>query len=70
MQVCVVAYKRGQLKMLAHTFDRSLGGRVSDEVLFRFLVKILAHTFDRSLGGRVSDEVLFKFLVEKFKEQY
>ena len=26
MQVCVAAFKKGQLKILAHTFDRSLGG--------------------------------------------
>eukprot|EP00250_Pteridium_aquilinum_P013504 c21375_g1_i1 orf=501-3035(-) len=35
MQVCVVAFKKGQLKVLAHAFDRSLGGRDFDEVLFQ-----------------------------------
>lgn len=35
MQVCIVGFKRGQLKILAHAFDRSLGGRDFDEVLFR-----------------------------------
>ncbi|ERN03917.1 heat shock 70 kDa protein 14 [Amborella trichopoda] len=35
MQVCVVGFKKGQLKILAHAFDRSLGGRDFDEVLFR-----------------------------------
>jgi heat shock protein 4 len=34
MQVCVVAFKKGQLKVLTHAFDRSLGGRDFDEVLF------------------------------------
>ncbi|CAK8574710.1 unnamed protein product [Lathyrus sativus] len=34
MQVCIAGYKKGQLKVLAHTFDRSLGGRDFDEVLF------------------------------------
>ncbi|KAL3699404.1 hypothetical protein R1sor_017426 [Riccia sorocarpa] len=34
MQVCVVAFKKGQLKILAHSFDRCLGGRDFDEVLF------------------------------------
>lgn len=34
MQVCVVAFKKAQLKVLAHAFDRSLGGRDFDEVLF------------------------------------
>lgn len=35
MQVCVVAFKKGQLRVLAHAFDRSLGGRDFDEVLFQ-----------------------------------
>eukprot|EP00245_Coleochaete_scutata_P016998 TRINITY_DN812_c0_g1_i1.p1 TRINITY_DN812_c0_g1~~TRINITY_DN812_c0_g1_i1.p1 ORF type:complete len:845 (+),score=229.45 TRINITY_DN812_c0_g1_i1:156-2690(+) len=34
LQVCITAFKKGQLKMLAHTFDRNLGGRDFDEVLF------------------------------------
>ncbi|MCO5614617.1 hypothetical protein L7F22_068901 [Adiantum nelumboides] len=36
MQVCVVAFKKGQLKVLAHAFDRSLGGRDFDEILFQY----------------------------------
>ncbi|XP_073140632.1 heat shock 70 kDa protein 15-like [Henckelia pumila] len=35
MQVCVAAFKKGQLQILAHSFDRSLGGRDFDEVLFQ-----------------------------------
>ncbi|CAN1836434.1 Heat shock 70 kDa protein 14 [Linum perenne] len=34
MQVCIVGFKKGQLKVLAHAFDRSLGGRDFDEALF------------------------------------
>uniref|UniRef100_A0A7N0ZW23 Uncharacterized protein n=1 Tax=Kalanchoe fedtschenkoi TaxID=63787 RepID=A0A7N0ZW23_KALFE len=35
MQVCVASYKKGQLKILSHAFDRSLGGRDFDEALFQ-----------------------------------
>ncbi|CAL9099766.1 unnamed protein product [Musa acuminata var. zebrina] len=35
MQVCIAGYKKGQLKILAHSYDRSLGGRDFDEVLFK-----------------------------------
>ncbi|KAK9142442.1 hypothetical protein Syun_011842 [Stephania yunnanensis] len=35
MQVCIAGFKKGQLKVLAHAFDRSLGGRDFDEVLFQ-----------------------------------
>jgi heat shock protein 4 len=34
MQVCIAAFKKGQLKILGHEFERSLGGRDFDEVLF------------------------------------
>lgn len=34
LQVCIAAFKKGQLKILSHSFDRSLGGRDFDEVLF------------------------------------
>ncbi|XP_051147786.1 heat shock 70 kDa protein 14-like [Andrographis paniculata] len=35
LQICIAAFKKGQLKILAHSFDRSLGGRDFDEVLFQ-----------------------------------
>lgn len=35
MQVCIAGFKKGQLKVLAHSYDRSLGGKDFDEVLFR-----------------------------------
>uniref|UniRef100_A0A7N0UWN3 Uncharacterized protein n=1 Tax=Kalanchoe fedtschenkoi TaxID=63787 RepID=A0A7N0UWN3_KALFE len=35
MQVCIAGYKKGQLKILSHAFDRSLGGRDFDETLFQ-----------------------------------
>ncbi|XP_027340175.1 heat shock 70 kDa protein 15-like isoform X2 [Abrus precatorius] len=34
MQVCIAGFKKGQLKVLSHSYDRSLGGRDFDEVLF------------------------------------
>ncbi|KAK3002755.1 hypothetical protein RJ639_019892 [Escallonia herrerae] len=35
MQVCIAGFKKGQVKILSHSFDRSLGGRDFDEVLFK-----------------------------------
>lgn len=35
LQVCIAGFKKGQLKILAHSFDRCLGGRDFDEVLFQ-----------------------------------
>ncbi|KAE8715220.1 Heat shock 70 kDa protein 15 [Hibiscus syriacus] len=39
MQVCIVGFKNGQLKILAHSFGRSLGGRDFDEALHHFAAK-------------------------------
>ncbi|XP_057969054.1 heat shock 70 kDa protein 15-like [Malania oleifera] len=39
MQVCVAGFKKGQLKILSHSFDRSLGGRDFDEVLFQYFAQ-------------------------------
>ncbi|KNA11575.1 hypothetical protein SOVF_133880 [Spinacia oleracea] len=35
LQVCIASFKKAQLKVLAHAFDRSLGGRDFDEALFQ-----------------------------------
>jgi heat shock protein 4 len=35
MQVCIAGFKKGQLKILSHNYDRSLGGRDFDAVLFQ-----------------------------------
>ncbi|KAL1551498.1 heat shock 70 kDa protein 14-like [Salvia divinorum] len=35
MQVCVTAFKKGQLMILAHSYDQCLGGKDFDEVLFQ-----------------------------------
>ncbi|KAJ9537816.1 hypothetical protein OSB04_030549 [Centaurea solstitialis] len=44
MQVCIAAFKEGEMKILAHSFDRSVGGRDFDEVLF--------HSFAEQLKSR------------------
>ncbi|KAF9589951.1 hypothetical protein IFM89_029567 [Coptis chinensis] len=42
-------FKKGRLKVLAHSFDSNLGGRDFDEVLFKDFVGKL-RDFDRSFG--------------------
>jgi heat shock 70kDa protein 4 len=39
LQVCIVAFKKGQLQVLAHGWDRNLGGRNFDNVLYDHFVK-------------------------------
>lgn len=38
-QVCVVALKKGQLQVLSNAWDRDLGGRDLDNVLFDHFCK-------------------------------
>lgn len=39
VQVSVVSFKKGRLEVLSHAWDRNLGGRDFDEVLFEHFVK-------------------------------
>ncbi|KAK8953412.1 Heat shock 70 kDa protein 14 [Platanthera guangdongensis] len=36
MHVCIAGFRKGQLKILAHSYDRSPGGRDFDEALFKY----------------------------------
>lgn len=45
MQVCIAGFKKGQLKILAHAFDRSLGGRDFDEALFRYFASMFKEEY-------------------------
>ena len=38
-QVCVVSLKKGQLRVLSNAWDRDLGGRNLDSVLFEHFAK-------------------------------
>jgi heat shock protein 4 len=39
MQVCIAAFKKGQLQVLSNAWDRNLGGRDFDNVLFEHFTK-------------------------------
>ncbi|KAK9813890.1 hypothetical protein WJX73_003481 [Symbiochloris irregularis] len=56
LQVSVVAFKKGQLQVLSHAWDRNLGGRDFDEVLFEHFVKEFdaKHKLDIKSNARAS----------------
>lgn len=56
MQVSIVAFKKGQLRVLSHAWDRNLGGRDFDEVLFNhFCAEFGAkHKIDIKSNARAS----------------
>ena len=55
-QVSIVAFKKGQLRVLAHSWDRNLGGRDFDAVLFdHFAAEFQAkHKLDVRTNARAS----------------
>lgn len=56
VQVSIVAFKKGQLQVLSHAWDRNLGGRDFDEVLFEHFVKEFdaKHKLDIKSNARAS----------------
>ncbi len=56
VQVSIVAFKKGQLRVLSHAWDRNLGGRDFDEVLFNhFCAEFGAkHKIDIKSNARAS----------------
>ena len=56
LQVSVVAFKKGQLQVLSHAWDREVGGRLFDEVLFEHFVKEFGdkHKIDIKSNARAS----------------
>jgi len=55
-QVSIVAFKKGQLRVLAHSWDRNLGGRDFDDALFdHFAAEFQAkHKLDVRKNARAS----------------
>lgn len=68
MQVCVAAFKKGQLKILAHTYDRSLGGRDFDEVLFRHFADKFKEQYHIDVPTNVRASQRLRTACEKLKK--
>ncbi|KAH9331100.1 hypothetical protein KI387_003208 [Taxus chinensis] len=68
MQVCVAAFKKGELKVLAHAFDRSLGGRDFDEALFRHFAAIFKQQYNIDVPSNVRASQRLRTACEKLKK--
>ncbi|CAI5483683.1 unnamed protein product [Closterium sp. Yama58-4] len=68
MQVSIVAFKKGQLKVLAHAFDRSLGGRDFDEVLFNHFVDECAKNHKLDIRSNARACLRLRTACEKLKK--
>ncbi|GLJ18034.1 hypothetical protein SUGI_0318230 [Cryptomeria japonica] len=68
MQVCVAAFKKGELKVLAHAFDRSLGGRDFDEALFRHFAGIFKSQYQIDVPTNARASQRLRAACEKLKK--
>ena len=68
-QVSIVAFKKGQLRVLAHSWDRNLGGRDFDAALFdHFAAEFQAkHKLDVRTNARASFRL--RVACEKVRQQ-
>jgi len=67
-QVCVAAFLKGQLKILSHAFDRSLGGRDFDEVLFNYFVRKFREDYRIDVATNLRASIRMRAACEKLKK--
>ncbi|DBB16364.1 hypothetical protein WJX82_007687 [Trebouxia sp. C0006] len=70
LQVSIVAFKKGKLQVLAHAWDRNLGGRDFDEVLFDHFCEEFGakHKIDVKSNARASFRL--RLACEKMKKVF
>ncbi|GMN37251.1 hypothetical protein TIFTF001_006651 [Ficus carica] len=68
MQVCIAGFKKGQLKVLSHAFDRSLGGRDFDEVLFQHFAAKFKEEYKIDVSQNARASLRLRAACEKLKK--
>eukprot|EP01018_Ginkgo_biloba_P010427 Gb_20168 [translate_table: standard] len=67
-QVCVAAFRKGQLKILSHAFERSLGGRDFDEILFNYFAKKFKEEYKIDVTTNLRASIRLRAACEKLKK--
>lgn len=65
LQVAVVSFKRGQLKVLSLEWDRNLGGKDFDEVLFNHFVEEFDAKYKLDIRSNKRASFRLRLAVEK-----
>ena len=68
MQVCIAAFKKGQLKILGHSFDRCLGGRDFDEVLYDYFAEKFKEEYKIDVVSNARASLRLRAGCEKMKK--
>ncbi|KAL4201206.1 hypothetical protein AMTRI_Chr02g257460 [Amborella trichopoda] len=66
-QVCVASFEQGQFKVLAHAFDRDLGGRDFDEVLVDYFARKFKEEYKIDVQTNVRASIRLRAACEKLK---
>jgi heat shock protein 4 len=67
-QVCIAAFEFGQMKILSHAFDRSLGGRDFDEVLFTHFAEKFKEQYSIDVFSNAKACIRLRAACEKLKK--
>lgn len=67
-QVCIAAFEFGQMKILSHAFDRSLGGRDFDEVLFTHFAEKFKEQYSINVYSNAKACIRLRAACEKLKK--
>lgn len=67
-QVCIAAFESEKMKILSHTFDRSLGGRDFDEVLFTHFAGKFKEQYSMDVYSNAKACIRLRAACEKLKK--
>ncbi|PWA36603.1 Heat shock protein 70 family [Artemisia annua] len=67
-QVTVAAFKQGQMKILAHSFDNNLGGRDFDEVIFKHFAAQFDQKYKIDVSSNARASIRLRASCEKVKK--
>ncbi|KAK8618299.1 hypothetical protein V6N13_132294 [Hibiscus sabdariffa] len=67
-QVCVASFETGQMKIIYHAFDRNLGGRDFDEVLFNHFASQFKEQYNIDVHTNIKASVRLRASCEKLKK--
>ncbi|XP_039035929.1 heat shock 70 kDa protein 16-like isoform X2 [Hibiscus syriacus] len=67
-QVSVVSFEAGQMRILSHAFDSSLGGRDFDEILFGYFAACFKEQYNIDVCSNIRASIRLRAACEKLKK--
>ncbi|KAF5472802.1 hypothetical protein F2P56_009487 [Juglans regia] len=67
-QVCIASFESGQMRIISHAFDKNLGGRDFDEVLFSYFAAQFKEQYDINVYSNAKASIRLRASCEKLKK--